>query len=75
MDFSTRYPEYASVEEYVRRAHAERSVHLAHLLADGIEWIWQEIKAVVASVNATIEARAKEARQDDLFLKRAVHRY
>lgn len=75
MDFKTRYPEYASVEEHVRHAHAERAVYLAHLMADAIDRAFRAVKGFGASLNATIEAREKEAGETDLFLKRAVHRY
>ncbi|HEY2627839.1 MAG TPA: hypothetical protein VGI57_01870 [Usitatibacter sp.] len=75
MDFKTRYPEYASVEEHVRHAHAERAVYVAHLLADAIYRVMRGVKAFGASVSATIEAREKEAGETDLFLKKAVHRY
>jgi hypothetical protein len=75
MNFKTRYPEYASVEEHVRLAHAERAVYLGHLLADVIDRALRGVKAIGASLNATIEAREKEAGETDLFLKRAVHRY
>jgi hypothetical protein len=30
MDFKTQYPDFASVEEHIRRARAERSVAIAH---------------------------------------------
>ena len=75
MDFKTRYPEYASVEEHVRHAHAERAVYVAHLLAEAIDRAFRAAKAFGASLNATIEARQKEAGDTDLFLKRAVNRY
>jgi hypothetical protein len=75
MDFKTRYPEYASVEEHVRHAHAERAVYLAHLLADAIAAGVRSVKGFGASFRATLEAREKEAGETDLFLKRAVHRY
>ncbi len=71
MDFKTRYPEYATVEEHVRHAHAERAVYLADLLAGLVDRTLRGLKAVGASVNATIEAREQEAGETDLFLKRA----
>ena len=42
-NFSKRYPEFASIENHIRRAQAERAVTIANWIAD----------AVVASVNAT----------------------
>jgi len=75
MDFKTRYPEYASVQEYVRQAHAERSIYLAHLLAELLDRAFRGLKRVGSTVGAAVEAREKEARETDLFLKGAVHRY
>jgi hypothetical protein len=34
MSFKDSYPEYAAIEEHIRRAHLERSVAIAHFLAD-----------------------------------------
>jgi hypothetical protein len=75
MDFKTRYPEYASIEDHVRRAHAERSIYIAHLLADLVDRTLRGLKSLGASLTATVEARQKEAAEADLFLKSAVHRY
>jgi hypothetical protein len=75
MEFKKRYPEYATVEEHVRHAHAERAVYVAHLLADAIDGAVRAVKALGASLNATIESRQKEAGETDLFLKRAVTDY
>ena len=35
-NFQKRYPDFASIESQIRRAHAERSVAIAAALADGI---------------------------------------
>jgi len=34
--FKTRHPDFASIEVYIRRAHAERSVAIATAFADAI---------------------------------------
>jgi len=34
--FKTRHPDFASIENQIRRAHAERQVAIATSLADGI---------------------------------------
>ena len=75
MDFKTRYPEYASVEEHIRHAHAERAIYVAHVLAEAIDRAFRAVKGFGASLGAKIEAREKEAGETDLFLKRAVQRY
>jgi len=36
MRFKTRHPEFAAIEQHIRRAHAERAVTLAVAFADGI---------------------------------------
>jgi hypothetical protein len=36
MSFRSEYPEYSAIEEHIRRARAERSVAIAHMLADAI---------------------------------------
>ena len=37
MTFRTEYPEYSAIEEHIRRAHAERSVAIAHMIANAVE--------------------------------------
>jgi hypothetical protein len=34
--FKKRYPDFASIEKHVRRAHAERAVAIASAIANGI---------------------------------------
>jgi hypothetical protein len=34
MNFKESYPDFASIEEHVRRARLERSVAIAHFIAD-----------------------------------------
>jgi hypothetical protein len=34
--FKTRHPDFASIENHIRRAHAERQVAIASTLAEGI---------------------------------------
>jgi len=37
MTFRTEYPEYSAIEEHIRRARAERSVAIAHMIAGAVE--------------------------------------
>jgi hypothetical protein len=36
MSFKTQYPEYAPIEQHIRRAHAERSVAIASAIANAL---------------------------------------
>ena len=36
MDFKNSYPEYAAIEQHIRRARAERSVAIAHFIVEGV---------------------------------------
>jgi hypothetical protein len=36
MSFKTRHPDFAAIEQHIRRAHAERAVTVATAFADGI---------------------------------------
>ena len=35
-NFKTRHPDFASIENHIRRAHAERQVAIASMMAEGI---------------------------------------
>jgi len=36
MSFKSKYPEYAPIEQHIRRAHAERSVAIATAIANAL---------------------------------------
>ena len=36
MDFKNSYPEYAAIEEHIRRARIERSIAIAHFIVEGV---------------------------------------
>jgi hypothetical protein len=50
MSFKTDFPEYESLAKHVRHAHAERSVYLGYMIADGIIKASQFIKRVTLAV-------------------------
>jgi hypothetical protein len=76
MRFSETYPDYASVEEHVRRARAERAVYLASEITRFIVAASSGLKRVVASTARSMEAeRERRAIEADPFLKRSVPRY
>ena len=73
MDAKTHYPEFISVEEHIRRAQLQRSAHIAHLIAVGIDrlakGLAQAARTMSEGLDAEMDRRAIEA---DAFLKRAV---
>lgn len=44
VDFKKNYPDYAAIEQHIRRARAERSVAIAHMLAGFIVETWKGLK-------------------------------
>ena len=50
MDFKNSYPDFATIEEHIRRARVERSVAIAQFLADVIVDSWRGLKKVGAAV-------------------------
>ncbi len=76
MDIRTQYPDFAAVEEHVRRAHAERSLVLGQMFADLAVAIGRGLKNLAASMQRGYEAeRDRRAIEADAFLKRSVPRY
>ncbi|HXF77694.1 MAG TPA: hypothetical protein VN598_02445 [Usitatibacter sp.] len=73
MDARTHYPEFLSVEEHIRRAQLQRSAHIAHLIAVGVDRLASALaqagRAMGDGLAAERERRAIEA---DAFLRRAV---
>ena len=75
-DFKTKYPEYASVEDIIRKAQLERSVAIATWLADLVVGVSNGLKRLVAATGSGIAAeRDRRAIEADAFLKRSVPRY
>lgn len=52
-DFSQRYPEFAAVEENIRRAQAERAVVIGTWFADAIVGAYQGIRGLLSRSAAT----------------------
>jgi hypothetical protein len=76
MDFRTEYPDYAAIQDHIRRARAERSVAIAQMIADGIESAVRGIRRFVADMGSGLQADwEKRAIEADSFLKRSVPRY
>ena len=76
MDFRNNYPEYAAIESHIRRARAERSVYIAHLIANAIEAAVRGIRRFAGDLGKGLQADwEKRAIEADSFLKRSVPRY
>ena len=76
MDFKTTYPDFAAVETHIRRAHAQRSVYLAHVIAGFIESATRGLKRIGESLgNGLAAERDRRAVEADAFLKRSVPKY
>jgi hypothetical protein len=74
MSFKNDYPDFATIESQIRRAHAERSVAIAQAIVGFGEALWRGLRKfgdgpILAAAN---DRRAIEA---DAFLKRSVPRY
>ena len=73
MEAKTHYPEFISIDEHIRRAQLQRSAHIAHLIAVGVDRLAKSLAQAARTmgdgINAEMDRRAIEA---DAFLKRAV---
>lgn len=73
MDFYDRHPEFVPVAEHIRRAQAERSVYMAHLIAGFIDRIAKGFKQLTdAVVDTEREWHTVEA---ESFARHAAKRY
>ena len=73
MDIKTTYPEYAPIEEHIRRARIERSVAIAHAIAGLVDAIVRGTRKLADSMSAVNAAEAdRRAIAIDPFLQRAV---
>jgi hypothetical protein len=76
MDFKTMFPDFAPVEQHIRRAHAQRSVYLAHVIAGAIDVAYRGLKRAADAMHGGLAAeRDRRAVEADPFLKRSVPRY
>ena len=50
MDIKRDYPDYAAIEEHIRRAHLERSLVLSQLIADLGMQAWNGGKRLFAAI-------------------------
>ena len=69
--FIEKYPEYATIEAHIRRARAERSVYLAHLIAATVASTINGIKRLGNVFSTGIKAeRNLHALEVDALFKR-----
>jgi hypothetical protein len=71
--FKDRYPDFAAIEHHIRRANAERSLYIAHLIVGMIDTVGGGIRRLM-SLGANRAADARAIRSDP-FLKRSVPKY
>jgi hypothetical protein len=57
MSIKNTYPEYAAIEQHIRRANIERVVPIAEAIADFIVDCWYGLKAPPRSAAIIIEGR------------------
>ena len=73
MSFKTDYPEYSSIEEHIRRAHAERAVAIASIFATAVVSIGRGIGNLFESLGTGLQAEQERRMiEADSFLKRWV---
>ncbi len=73
MDFEKRHPEYASVAELVRQANAERSIYVAHLIAELVDRVGKAFKGLGRAV---LDAeREWHEMERESFARHAAKRY
>ncbi len=70
MSFKTEYPEYASIEEHIRRARAERSVVIATLFANAVVSIGRGVSKLFDTLGTGLQAEQERRMiEADTFLK------
>ena len=76
MHFKDKYPDFAAIEDHIRRARAERSVAIATWLANAVLAVSGGIKRLVESTATGLATeRDRRAIESDAFLKRSVPKY
>jgi len=76
MSFRSEYPEYATIEEHIRRARAERAVAVAHFFANIVVAAGRGLKRLVDSLGNGLQAEHERRMiEADAFLKRYLPRY
>ena len=75
-NFTEKYPEYTSIEAHIRRAHAERSIAVAHMIASAVEAAARGLKRVGNVFTKGVEAeRNLHALEVDALFRKASPKY
>ena len=73
MDAKTHYPEFISVEEHIRQAQLQRSAHVAHLIAVGLDRLAKRLRQAGITMSKGLDAEMdRRAIEADVFLRRAI---
>jgi len=84
MDFRSQYPDFAEVEEHIRRAKLERSLAIAHFLVGIFDDVHRGLRRLAAVLGASLRRagefadrgeRDRLAIQADAFVKRWVPKH
>jgi hypothetical protein len=76
MDFKDQYPDFATIEDHIRRARAERAVAIATWLSSAVLAVSGGIKRLVeTTATGFVLERDRRAIEADAFLKRSVPKY
>ena len=70
MNFQQKYPDFASIEEHVRRARAERAVYLAAAIVDAVQAAGRGCRQVVDSIGRRMADGADRRAVESAYLKR-----
>lgn len=74
-EFRNRYPQYADIEEIIRRARAERSVAMAELIASGVEATIDAVRNAIESLYTSVAShRSRHADDAGYFAPGPAHR-
>lgn len=57
MDFKDAYPDYVAIEEHIKRAHLERSLAIAQMIADIADSSWRGLKKIVTAIGSIKPAK------------------
>jgi hypothetical protein len=74
--FTDKYPEYATIESHIRRAHAERSVAIAHMIASAVDSAARGLKLVGSMFTRGLPAeRNLHALEVDALFRKSAPKY
>ena len=74
--FSEKYPEYSAIEAHIRRARAERSVAIAHLVATAVDSSVRGLKRLGNMVTLGLQAeRNRHALEVDALFRKSAPKY